>query len=169
MEKKGCVLFDWGDTLMRVLPQFHGPMKDWPQVEAVTGAAALLEALHPQWTLALATNAADSDEADIQAALRRVGLDSWLDKIFCFKNVGFQKPYPEFFQFILEDLNLPVDKAIMVGDNVETDVQGALANGLKAIWFNEISTEEIKLDGCWTVHALREVVDILENYKNGRP
>ncbi len=163
MEKKGAILFDWGDTLMRVLPQFHGPMKDWPQVEAVTGAAALLEALHPEWTLALATNAADSDEEDIRAALRRVGLDAWLDKIYCYKNMGFQKPYPEFFAYILEDLGLPAGKVIMVGDNLETDVQGAVVNGLKAIWFNEISSEEMKMDGCRTVHELGEVEDVVEN------
>ena len=26
---KGCLLFDWGDTLMRDFKEFDGPMKDW--------------------------------------------------------------------------------------------------------------------------------------------
>ncbi len=32
-----AILFDWGDTVMRVLPQYHGAMKDWPKVEAIPG------------------------------------------------------------------------------------------------------------------------------------
>jgi len=84
MPKKGSILFDWGDTLMRVFPEYTGPMKDWPRLEAVPGAAGMLDALHEDWILALATNAADSDEADIRAALRRVDLERRLDKVYCF-------------------------------------------------------------------------------------
>src|SRR5512140_3698060 len=108
--KKGAILFDWGDTLMRVFPEFHGPMKDWPRLEAVAGAAEMLTALQPDWTLCLATNAADSDEADIRAALRRVDLERWLDKIYCARAIGYQKPAREYFDYIRRDLGLPADK-----------------------------------------------------------
>ena len=63
-----AVLFDWGNTLMRDLPGQHGPMRDWPHVEALPGALEALEALHAQGLrLALATNAADSGPAAIRA------------------------------------------------------------------------------------------------------
>jgi HAD superfamily hydrolase (TIGR01509 family) len=136
-KKKGCILFDWGDTLMRVLPEFDGPMKDWPRVEAVPGAFETLTALHEEWILALATNAADSDEQDIRAALRRVDLDRLLDKVYCFKKIGFRKPSPEFFAYILEDLGLPPDQVIMVGDDYAADVLGAWQCGLRAAWFKQ--------------------------------
>ncbi|MBW6469119.1 MAG: hypothetical protein K0B85_08190 [Coriobacteriia bacterium] len=29
-----CVLFDWGDTLMVDCPEYSGPMRAWPHVEA---------------------------------------------------------------------------------------------------------------------------------------
>ena len=103
---KGCILFDWGDTLMRDFKEFSGPMKDWPRVEAVQGAAEMLSALYPDWTLALATNAADSDEEEIRLALQRVGLAVYLDKIYCFKTIGHKKPSLEFFNYILNDLGL---------------------------------------------------------------
>ena len=135
--KKGCILFDWGDTLMRVLPEYHGPMKDWPRVEAVPGAAEMLAALHQERTLALATNAADSDEQDIRAALRRADLERWLDHIYCFKKIGFRKPSPEFFAYILEDLGLPAEQVIMVGDDYMADVLGARQCGLRAVWFKQ--------------------------------
>ncbi len=139
MPKKPAILFDWGDTLMRVFPEYTGPMKDWPRVEAVPGAAALLDSLHEDWLLCLATNAADSGEADIRAALRRVDLERRLDKIYCFKTIGYKKPSSEFFKFILKDLDLSANKVIMVGDDYIADVLGAQAAGVRAVWFNRPS------------------------------
>jgi hypothetical protein len=105
-QPKGCLLFDWGDTLMRDFKDYPGPMKDWPRLEAIPGAAEALAALQPVWILALATNANDSDEADIRAALQRVNLDQFLDRVYCSKNVGHKKPSVAFYQYILVDLGL---------------------------------------------------------------
>ena len=101
----------------------------------------MLAALHPDWTLALATNADDSDEADIRAALQRVNLDRCLDKVYCFKKIGYKKPSLEFFQYILDDLKLTPQSVCMVGDNYEADVLGANACGIRAVWFNEHSLD----------------------------
>lgn len=138
---EGCLLFDWGDTLMRDFKEFSGPMKDWPRLEAIHGAAEALAALYPAWTLALATNANDSGEPDIRAALQRVNLDQFLDRVYCFKKVGHKKPSAAFFQYILNDLKLAPRSVCMVGDNYETDVLGANACGMPAIWFNAHSLE----------------------------
>ncbi len=145
VQKKGALLFDWGDTLMRDFTEYTGPMKDWPRVEAIPGAADMLASLHNDWTLCLATNADVSDEADIRLALRRVDLERWLDKIYCFKTIGFKKPSPEFYQFILKDLGLPPERVVMVGDNYLADVLGAQNAGLHAIWFNRTTWEGFSL------------------------
>jgi putative hydrolase of the HAD superfamily len=156
-QKKGAILFDWGDTLMRVFPEFSGPMKDWARVEAVAGAAGMLAALQEDWTLCLATNAADSEEADIRAALRRVGLAQWLEKIYCFKKIGHRKPSHEFFEYVLKDLGVPASWVIMVGDDLEADVLGAVRCGLRGIWFNEGGREERQAGNWKVVHDLREI------------
>ena len=157
---KGCLLFDWGDTLMRVFPEFPGPMKDWPRVEAIPGAAGALAALHDDWLLALATNAADSDEAGIRAALRRVDLERWLDRVYCFKKIGFKKPSPEFFQFILDDLNLSPEQVVMVGDDFENDVLGAVRCGIRAVWLNAEVAASRPGEG-W--QAIRSMIELPEN------
>ena len=159
---KGCILFDWGDTLMRDFKEFNGPMKDWPRVETVPGAAETLAALHPDWILAIATNADASGDADILAALQRVNLDRWLDKVYCFKKVGHKKPSFEFYQYILDDLKLTPRSLCMVGDNFEADVLGANACGIRAIWFNEHSLEERDDDPYRTIHALAALPDALK-------
>jgi putative hydrolase of the HAD superfamily len=161
---KGCILFDWGDTLMRDFTSFDGPMKDWPTVEAVPGAAETLAVLHPDWTLALATNAEASDEDDIWAALRRVGLDRWLDKAYCFKMIRHKKPSPEFFQYILDDLYLTPDRVVMVGDSYENDVLGANRSGLRAIWFNWQTTEVRENEMQRTIHELGAIPGILKDF-----
>jgi FMN phosphatase YigB (HAD superfamily) len=159
----GCILFDWGDTLMRDFKEFHGPMKDWPCVEAVAGAGELLSRLNPDWTLALATNAVDSDEADIRAALLRADLDRWLARVYCFKQIGYRKPSLEFFQFLLDDLKVTPARACMVGDLFEVDVLGANACGIRAIWFNEW-TDEVRQGALHrTIHALRELPEALKD------
>lgn len=164
MQPKGCILFDWGDTLMRVFPEFSGPMKDWPRVEAVSGAAEMLATLHPNWILAVATNAADSEEENIRLALHRVGLDRYLDKIYCFKTIGHKKPSPEFFNYLLEDLGLPAGEMVMVGDDYVADVLGANACGLRAVWFNERSDEEHKNEQQRTIHELDALPELLKGF-----
>lgn len=135
MTRIRAVLFDWGNTLMRDLPGQHGPMRDWPHVEALPGALEALEALHAQGLrLALATNAADSGPADIRAALARCGLSAALEQIFCARELGLAKPARAFYGACLAGLDLPAEAVAMVGDDWHGDVQGALHAGLAAVW-----------------------------------
>ena len=83
-----CILLDWGDTVMRVFPQYEGPMFEWPRVEAVDGIQEAFAKLQAYWTIALATNASDSEEPAIWSALARVGLDRFIDRVFCYRGVG---------------------------------------------------------------------------------
>ena len=83
----------------------------------------------------LATNAGDSVEVDIRAALARVELNSLIDRVFCSREVGHNKPSPEFFAFIKKALALPDEDLVMVGDNFQKDVEGATKCGIRAVWF----------------------------------
>jgi hypothetical protein len=50
---KPCLLFDWGDTLMRVLPDCDGPMVTWPRVEALPHVQDTLTQLRAGWRMGL--------------------------------------------------------------------------------------------------------------------
>lgn len=67
-----CLLLDWGDTVMRVFPQFSGAMHTWPHVEPMPGTAEVLTSLRGGLLMALVTNAGDSDGPAIWKALHRV-------------------------------------------------------------------------------------------------
>lgn len=155
------ILFDWGDTLMRTL-EYPGPMCAWPEVEVIPGAAEALRELSGRAGIALATNAADSQEDEIWKALARGGLDPFIERIFCFKSVGHKKSSPPFFAHVMEQLGLPAAHLVMVGDDFEQDVTAANAVGIQAVWFNEKNHESREGADHFTIPRLRDLPARLE-------
>jgi HAD superfamily hydrolase (TIGR01509 family) len=135
-----CVLFDWGNTLMREFPGSLGPMHLWAKVEVVPGAVETLTIAGQNRIIALATNALDSSEEDIWAALRRVSLDNLIDKVYSFRKIGHLKPSRAFFEYILQDLKIDAQEIVMVGDDFAKDISGANKSGIYSVWLNQISS-----------------------------
>jgi len=131
-----ALVFDWGDTIMRVFSDYDGPMASWPRVEAIPGVEDVLRSLRPRYRLALATNAAESGEALVRAALRRVGLEPYFDAVLTARELGARKPEPAFFQGVLGRLGCAPHEVTMIGDDYWTDVVGARQAGLRTVWFN---------------------------------
>lgn len=156
------VLFDWGDTLMRVFPQYGGKMKDWPQVEEIPGARKALHVLHGRIGIALATNAMDSEEEDIRRALERADLNAFIKRIFCYRSVGARKSSPEFFAQVIRELRVPADHLVMVGDEFAEDVEAAQAAGLRAVWFNARTPEVRTGHNLATLHHLDHLPALLQ-------
>ncbi|MBN1265031.1 MAG: HAD family hydrolase [Anaerolineales bacterium] len=161
-----CLLFDWGDTLMRTFPAYNGPMAEWPRIETLPYAHRTLQELHPEWILALATNAKDSCDEDIRTALGRARLAHLLDRIYCYTKVGFKKPSQEFFNYILKDLSLTASAIIMIGDNYETDVVGANQAGIRAVWFNYRSNATPTTTMLRTIHSLKDLPAALKSFED---
>lgn len=161
MTKPACLLFDWGDTLMRVFPSSSGPMCAWPQLEAMPGAADCLAALQPRFRLALATNAADSTESQIWQALNRGGLSQFLSEVYCAQRLGCKKPSPQFFGYILRGLKISADQALLIGDDFQADVLGANQCGIRALWYNPLNTETRRSALYDTLHDLRDLPGLL--------
>src|SRR5436190_318775 len=49
---------------------------------------------------------------------------------------GFMKPHPSIFSAALQLVNVPAGDAVMVGDSVRQDVEGALRAGMRAVLLN---------------------------------
>ena len=162
--RKRVVLIDWGDTLMKDFTEYEGPMVSWPRIESVEHADEVLRTLRIDYLLALVTNAADSDEEDIRAALDKVGLGSLLDRIYCYQGVGHKKPSSDFFKCILDDLGLEPTQAVMVGDDFEKDILGANRCGIKAVWFNPQSSDIQTGDMYRTINDLRSLPGVILDF-----
>ena len=129
-------LFDWGNTLMVDFPDKKGPMYLWDKIQAIENAFEILKFLSQNRSCYLATNALDSKKDEIFLALKRVGLDKFIKDIFCSQEVGQEKPSREFFEEIFKKLDYRKEQIVMIGDNLEKDILGALENDIDAILFD---------------------------------
>jgi FMN phosphatase YigB (HAD superfamily) len=157
------VLFDWGDTVMRDYPERTNPMVEWERVEVIDGIAETLDYLHSTGRqIILATSAAISDENQIRGALARGGLAQYFSGIYCFKNTNLPKG-EVFYRYILNDLQLSVSDALMVGDGFEKDIQVPNTLGIFAVWFNARSEESRSDSDHATVHSMQELLTFFKS------
>jgi putative hydrolase of the HAD superfamily len=63
------------------------------------------------------------------AAHHRLDVDAIVDS----RSHGWVKPHPTIFQAALDALGVSAEDAVMVGDSLEEDVEGARALGMRAI------------------------------------
>ncbi len=158
--QKRCILFDWGNTLMVDFNQ-PGPMCEWEHVEAVDGAAEVCNMLSKNTILAVVTNGSESGAEEVQKALARVGFESYITRIFAQKDIGMGKPDPALFAHVLYELHMRPQDCVMVGDNLEKDVLGALACGIDAVWLNSDVSVNAPA-GVTVIHCLHDLIQYLD-------
>jgi len=100
-------------------------------------AEQLLDALRGRLPLALITNGASDTQ---RAVLRALDLERRFDSIVISGEVGVAKPDPEAFIRVCDQLEVDPAATWHVGDNLLTDVGGAKAAGLVAVWLNRART-----------------------------
>ena len=135
-----ALFFDWGNTIMVDfgLPQ---PMYLWENVEWVKGAERALKTLSRSFPCYMATNAPMSDGKAVLMALKRVGADRYFRNIFSSFDVGYEKPDPNFFRYILQQTGLRPYEGVMIGDHYIKDIIGAKDHGMKTIYLNRLGEE----------------------------
>ncbi|WP_300004690.1 5-amino-6-(5-phospho-D-ribitylamino)uracil phosphatase YigB [uncultured Cedecea sp.] len=87
-----------------------------------------LAKLAEKWPLAAITNG--------NAEPHLFGLDQYFTFILRAGPDGRSKPFADMYQLAAEKLNLPLEQILHVGDDLTTDVGGAIASGMQACWIN---------------------------------
>lgn len=136
MLHNAALVFDWGNTVMKVFPQYDGPMSDWPEVAEVDGIVEALEDLKDRCPMVLGTNAADSSVEQVWKALRRAGLAEYFRAVFTMHELGARKPEIQFFRQLESVLDRTPYQMVMVGDDFKTDVLGPSLAGWQTVWYN---------------------------------
>lgn len=99
-------------------------------IRPIEGIEQLLDGLADDYRLGLLTNGSVGAQQD---KLDRLGLESHFDAVAISGHLEAGKPDERAFQAILDELDVPADEAVHVGDQVESDVEGAKAAGLWAV------------------------------------
>lgn len=93
------------------------------------------------------------DRDDVLKAIEYHGLKP--NGIFTSEDAKSYKPRKELFQFALNSTGLSVEQVVHIGDSLSSDIKGASAVGINAIWINR-SKREIP-NGVTAVENLLEV------------
>ncbi len=123
------------------------------------GNLEVLETLG-QYPKVLASNFDHAPTA--RRALKAFGLDRHLDSVFISDEVGWIKPWPQFFQAILRQTGLEAAQCLYVGDDPQADCEGAGRAGFQVIWLNSTSTYQPSVPPKKRISRLAELKDLLE-------
>jgi HAD superfamily hydrolase (TIGR01549 family) len=66
--------------------------------------------------------------------LRELGLDRYFESTAISCDMGYMKPHPQIFQYVLDELHLEAGEVAMCGDSLRADVEASQALGMTAIW-----------------------------------
>ena len=87
----------------------------------------------------------------------------YFDHIIISGAFGRGKPDPSIFEHCLERMGIEKEEAIMVGDNLMTDILGANRVGMKSVWINREGHVQNEVVPDFEITDLRELLTILDS------
>jgi putative hydrolase of the HAD superfamily len=147
--------FEAGDDLIHTLSEEYIAYLSLNN-QLFAHALEVLEYLRKKYSLHIITNGFEEVQHRKLASSR---LEPYFEHVVTSENVGVKKPDPRIFQYAMEKAEARPIESIMIGDNYEADIQGALNVGMRAIMceFNgELPREDVT-----TVKTLLELKEHL--------
>ncbi len=94
--------------------------------------------------------------------LKASKMDQYFDTVILSEDAGENKPGRHFFDYAFGQTKAIKETTLMIGDNYNTDILGALGYGLKAIWYNRWNSSQQPDDRIiLTTKKLKEIENIL--------
>ncbi|MDG1779078.1 MAG: YjjG family noncanonical pyrimidine nucleotidase [Flavobacteriaceae bacterium] len=97
------------------------------------GTVAILDYLKPKYTLHIITNGFKEVQ---HGKLNKSGIAHYFETVTNSEMVGVKKPNSKIFKHALDLAKATADQSLMIGDNLEADILGALNFGIDALCFN---------------------------------
>ena len=124
----------------------------------------LLECLQGKYELVLLTNGSP--------ALQNIKLDLTPELVPYFEQIiisgafGKGKPDVAIFEHVLELIGKDKQEVIMVGDNLNTDILGAVQTGITSVWINRKDAKPEKVKPHYEINELMDLLPLLEKINN---
>ncbi len=110
-------------------------------------------------------------EEAVAELLAKLGLRRYLQSYVVSSNTDFRKPHPSLFLRALDELGVPPEEALFVGDRLVDDVGGAQAVGMRAVLTHQYRQEPLASAASApdaVVRRLGELPDVIERMEANR-
>jgi putative hydrolase of the HAD superfamily len=91
--------------------------------------------------------------------LRSSQIDHYFGEVITSERAMSLKPHKEIFEFALQQTGAAKAESIMIGDNLDADIRGAMEAGLDTVFVNHIF-EDAHVKPTFMVHHLKELENI---------
>ena len=122
----------------------------------IDGTISILKYLNGRYKLHIITNGFQEVQ---NLKLINSGIDNFFKTVTNSEMAGVKKPNQKIFQLAINKAKTDFDSSIMIGDNIEADIQGALNVGMSAILFNYHKISVPK--GVDSINKLNQLKDYL--------
>ncbi|MCC5946387.1 MAG: YjjG family noncanonical pyrimidine nucleotidase [Bernardetiaceae bacterium] len=113
---------------------------------------------HKNYKLHILSNGFDGTQ---HRKLKATDITQFFSHIITSETTGARKPHRNMFEYALSIAPCQAEEAIMIGDNWEADIKGAVAAGLAAIFYNPQKEEKEQIPQVQVVHCLSEIKNYL--------
>ncbi|MFC3881984.1 YjjG family noncanonical pyrimidine nucleotidase [Algoriphagus namhaensis] len=117
----------------------------------------ILDYLKEKYQLHIITNGFNESQAK---KIRSAKLDPYFELVVTSETTGHKKPDVRIFHHTVERVNARHQDCLMIGDNPNSDILGAINAGIDQVFFNP-DQKEIDLEPTFTIQHLKELEGFL--------
>ncbi len=121
------------------------------------GAEEGIKRLKKKYHISITTNGTSFIQRGRMAVC---GLDKIVDSVFISDEIGYRKPYIEYYSYCLQKVGCEKEKVLVIGDSVTSDITGAVRSGLDCVLFNS-GNKDCDLPVLGTVYSWEELLTFL--------
>ncbi len=92
--------------------------------------------------------------------LRNSNLTNYFVEVITSEASNSLKPNKEIFEYALQKSGATLEESIMIGDNLDADIQGGINAGMDTIFVNHLKVEP-HIHATYVIHHLKELENIL--------
>lgn len=129
-----------------------------PLTGVVPGAYELLDYLSEKYRLAVVSNGTKSSQI---VKMKNFHFEDYFEKVYLSDDIGFPKPDVRIFQYVLNDMGVKPEEALMIGDDFESDIIGAVNAGIEQVWLNSQPGQSHSIEPSLTISSLTELIGLL--------
>ena len=117
-------------------------------------AIECLDYLRPRYKLYILSNGFTELQRN---KMRSAGIEHYFDDVILSEDIGINKPQRGLFDYALTVAGRAANESLMIGDSMETDIEGARAAGWDQMFYNYKLLSPLPFQPTYEIHSLDEV------------